>query len=229
MEPPLREDLRGQDLPEDELSETEQHLLRQMLDQKLEARLAKALEEKGVRKTAARFQLSSRRWWLAAAAVVVACSLGWWLYNWSGNEGEQLVDEALEQPFKLDGSNFRGDDDIDQQRAQSLTAYSNGDYETALQLISPLLADGRAENKDYFLAGLSSLYLSRYELAVEHFLQARALNSTAYADEISWHLGLAYFKLKENAKARAEFEKVANSSATRDNEKAEALLKAISQ
>ncbi len=230
MKAPLREQLRAQSLPEDELTDTEQQLLRQVLDQDLQAQWAKALAEKGVHRQAPGNLIRRLRPWLAAAAVILLLGFGiWWFMNTSQLDPLQMAALEVEQLSVPGGGFQRGDVQTDPQRSASYTAYENGKFQDALDGITPLLADSAAEASDHILAGLCNLKLPQpdYSTAIRHFLDARNSDSGNYADDLHWYLGLAYTLSGNKANALAELNAVANSPQSRNFRKAAELIKAL--
>lgn len=227
MKKNLREQLRSQPLPEDELSEKEQHLLQHLLDRDLEKKWSMALAEKGVHRDAPRFSIHRFRPWLVAAAVMMAGAFGWWLWISQQPDAQRMAETYLQQPFALNDDLRDGSVTDEPQRARSLQAYRNADYQTALNSVTPLLAEGRAG--DYFIAGLSNLYLSRYRDAAGCFEKAREIDPVVYNDEINWHLGLIYVMLDDREKATASLNKVIDSKSSRNREQARLLLESLSK
>ncbi len=207
MKAPLREQLRAQSLPEDELSEAEQQLLRAVLDQELQAKWAKALAEKGVHREVSGGKIRNLRPWLAAAAaIVLLCIAGWWLWSVVTPDTQQLATQRMEQLPDL-GSDFQRGETIseNEQRQKNYNAYRSGNFQTALDGITATINNGTAKVNEYILAGLCNLKLSKPEAAVNHFLEARRLDDTDnYADDLHLYLGLTYTLLNEKEKALEE-------------------------
>ena len=206
MKAPLREQLRAQSLPEDELSEAEQQLLREVIDRDLQAQWAKALAEKGVHREVSGGKIRSLRPWLAAAAaVVLLCIAGWWIWSIVTPDTQQLATQRIEQ-FSDPGSDFQRGETIseNEQRQKNYNAYRSGNFQTALDGITATINNGTAKVNEYILAGLCNLKLSKPEAAVNHFLEARRLDSGRYADDLRLYLGLTYTLLNEKEKALEE-------------------------
>ncbi|MFM9950511.1 MAG: hypothetical protein ACKV1O_21420, partial [Saprospiraceae bacterium] len=83
-------------------------------------------------------------------------------------------------------------------------AYQRGDFQVALDGITPFLKSGSAKSNDYILAGVCNLKLLKPEAAVNHFLEARRLDPGRYADDLRLYLGLTYTLLNEKEKALEE-------------------------
>lgn len=225
MKKNLREQLRSQSLPDDDLSEKEQQLLQHLLDKELEQKWAATLADKGVHRASPGFSLRRLRPWLMAAAILFAGAFGWWLWTSQQPKAQRMASVYLEQPFAINETLRDGQIGSDPQRSKSLQAYRDGNYRESLALITPLLPEKQAG--DYFLAGLSSLYLTDYNNAAGYFQQARSIEPGAYTDEINWYLGIAYIMLEDDDLAEAELDKVIKSGSSRNKAQAKALLDAL--
>lgn len=225
MKKNLREQLRSQPLPDDDLSEKEQQLLQHLLDKELEQKWAATLAGKGVHRASPGFSLRRFRPWLAAAAILLVGAFGWWLWISQQPTAQRMASAYLEQPFALNEALRDGQNGSNPQRTQSLQAYRDGNYRQSLALITPLLPENRAG--DYFLAGLSSLYLADYNNAAGYFQRAQSIEPAAYSDEINWYLGIAYVMLEEEDRAAAALDKVIKSGSSRNKAQAKALFDAL--
>ena len=208
MKTPLREQLRAQSLPEDELSEAEQQLLREVIDRDLQAQWTKALAAKGVHREPSRGKIRNLRPWLtAAAAVVLLCIAGWWIWNIATPDAVQLAILRVEQ-LSDPGSDFQRGETISEseQRQKNYNAYRSGNFQIALDGIMVAINNGTAKVNEYILAGLCNLKLSKPEAAVSHFLEARRLDTGLYTDDLHLYLGLTYSLLKEKEKALEELQ-----------------------
>lgn len=221
----LREQLQNQTLPEDELSDLEQQLLRQMLDRQLAKEWNQELEKQGIVRMAPTRSIRARLIpWMAAAAVILIGAFGW-LWLMQAPAPQRMAAQYLEQPFAWSGSNRDGDVNNDPERSRSLFAYQKGDYQTALNAISPLLALGQAE--DLFLAGLCYQNLSRHKEAVSMLEKARTADANFYRDEINWFLGLNYVMLGDKENARSALQRVVDSNSSRNKAAAHEILEKL--
>lgn len=226
MKKNIREQLKSQALPEEDLSAEEQQLLQQMLDKQLENKWAAALAKQGIHRAAPRLSRSVKlRPWLAAAALAVIALAAWLLLYALPSAAKRSASAYLEQNFSLSADTRDGIVDTSTQRTQSLRAYQNKDYQSALTIITPLLAEGHAA--DFLLAGLSNTYLKNYQAAAFQLESAQRMRPDFYTDEINWRLGLLYILLNDNAKARTVLNKVAESNSSRNRDEARKLLEKI--
>jgi len=229
MKPPLREQLRAQSLPEDELTEAEQQLLRAVLDQELQAKWAQALAEKGVHREVSGGKIRNLRPWLAAAAaIVLLCIAGWWLWSITTPNALQLANQGVEQLPDL-GSAFQRGETISEseQRKKNYNYYQSGNFQTALDGIALAINKGTANVNDYILAGFCNLKLSKPDAAAGFLLEARRLDDTGdYADDLRWYLGLAYTLNGEKEKALVELRPLVTGGKRKASEAA-ALIKVL--
>ncbi|MDZ4679958.1 MAG: hypothetical protein SH848_15455 [Saprospiraceae bacterium] len=229
MKAPLREQLRAQSLPEDELSEAEQQLLRAVLDEEMQAKWAQALAEKGVHREATQVRLRRLRPLLAiAASMLVLAVAAWWLWHASQPDAQELAFDEIAQLSAPIGNFQRGkNNETDSLRSATYTAYARGDFQSALNGFIALIEKDSATIEDYVLAGFCALKSSNPDLnaALRYFLEARKLDSGGYAEDIRWYLGLTYAGLNEKEKALEELR--AEASGGRKAEAARKLIKAL--
>jgi len=234
MKAPLREQLRAQSLPEDELSEAEQQLLRAVLDRETQAKWAQTLAEKGVRREApSGGNIRNLRPWLAAAAAVLLLGIaGWWLWGPATPDAGQVAEAEMEESSILVGDdyikNIRSENETaDQQRDSIQDAYSGGHFQKALDRIAALITAGTATEKDHILAGFCYLNLPEpdYNAAINAFLEAGNFYSGPI-DDLQWYLGLSYTLNGEKEKALEALRPLVTGN-TRKKEKAAALIEAL--
>lgn len=223
MKKNVRDLLRSQSLPEDDLSETEQELLRQMLNKQLGEKWAETLQEKGILRTEPPKAWRVRiRPLLATAAVLLFGAFGWW-YTWQQSATHKAT-AYLTAEFPVD--NFRrGDSKTQDLRQQMIDFYEKKDYQAVLNALSPILNEGRAE--DYFLAALCYQYLKQYREAADFLEKTRNADPTYNRDEVEWLRGLIYIVLDEKEQAKTALINVANSNSSRKKREAEELLEKI--
>jgi len=229
MKAPLREQLRAQSLPEDELSEAEQQLLRAVLDQELQAKWAQALAEKGVHRDAPKSRLSMLRPWLAVAATILLLAVaGWWFWSSPAPDGNQLLADEIGQLDAVSSVERSGNTQADSLRNRIATAYSNDSLQKALSGISVFIIDGTATVEDYVFAGICYLQSPEpdYAAAINAFLEARKFNSGRYNDDLYWYLGLAYGANGEKEKAIEELRPLVTGGKRKASEAA-ALIEAL--
>ncbi|NUN99911.1 MAG: hypothetical protein HUU01_04770 [Saprospiraceae bacterium] len=207
MKTPLRERLRAQTLPEDELSEAEQQLLREVIDRDLQAQWAKALAAQGVHREPASGKIRNLRPWLAVAATILLLAIaGWWMWNRSTPDADQMATVMIEEtPDPEFNAISRGTNEPAGQLKDINDAYLKHDYQTTLAGIMSYINNGTANVNDYVVAGWCNLRLSKPDTAAAFFLEARRLDDTGnYADDLRWYLGLSYTLLNEKEKALEE-------------------------
>lgn len=229
MKSPLRQQLKNQDLPEEELTDAEQQLLQKVLDRELSEKWAQNLAQQGVHRQVAPKLRLFRRQWLAVAASLLLVVAAWWLWNSANPKAQRLADNYLNEPFGLSSTTFRDDSQLAPQRKTALEAYQNRRYEAALSAVQSLITANQAQAADYFLAGLCYLYQPNpdYTAAAGYLSQARSLDPSKFNDEIAWYLSLAYIKLKDYKKASFELNQIINSNTSRQIKEAKNLLNLI--
>ena len=229
MKSPLRQQLKNQDLPEEELTDAEQQLLQKVLDRELSEKWAQNLAQQGVHRQVAPKLRLFRRQWLAVAASLLLVVAAWWLWNSANPKAQRLADNYLKEPFGLSSTTFRDDSQLAPQRKTALEAYQNRRYEAALSAVQSLITANQAQAADYFLAGLCSLYQANPDDqgAVNYFLNARAADPAKFADEIAWYLSLAYIRQHQPEKATAELSKIIEGNTSRNKDKAAELLREL--
>lgn len=221
----IREQLKNQNLPEDDLSDDEQQLLRQMLDRQLAKEWTEELKKQGIHRIPPMKPLRSRLLpWAAVAAFLLFGAFGWWWLT-QPPVPQKMAVQYLEQPFSWSESIRDGNGNINQQRARSQQAYQNGDYKAALNDIAPLIPEGRKE--DLLLAGLCHQNLSQYTEAISLLEKARAADPSFYRDEINWYIGLNYVMLHDNENARLALQRVADSNSSRNKQAAIEMLEKL--
>lgn len=231
MKAPLREQLRSQVLPEDDLSEVEQQLLQHLLDKELAAKWSTKLADQGLLKTPSTPLILKLRPWLIAASVLLIGVVAWWVWSFSRPQEQVLANEFLKESFALNEGFFRDDDGLDPQLKSSLAAYQKGDFPKALADISALIDAGQAKAADFYLAALCHLYSPQpnYAAATSLLLKARQSDSARFSDEISWYLSLAYIKQKSFDKATTELQTIVAGNTSRNIADAKVLLELLAE
>lgn len=193
------------------------------------------LHEMGVERNvpAMQFQASTIRKWLAAATILlVAGTLSWYFLGQSAlTPAQQMAGNYLEQPFRLNQGNTRGEASIEKNRGKAIEAFDMRQYEKSLQYLQIIEAEGQAKAADYFQMGLCLMYQKKpdYTAALRTFEAARKQDATVYADEINWFAGLCHLMSNQLEAARVELKKVAESASSRNRDAAVRILEQVGE
>ena len=142
-----------------------------------------------------------------------------------------MASNYLEQPFRLNQGNTRGEDSVELNRGKAFEAFEMKQYEKSLQYLQLIEAERSAKAPDYFQMGLCLMYQNTpdYTAALRTFEAARKLDATVYADEINWFAGLCYLMNNQSDAAAMELKKVAESASSRNRDAAARLLEQVGQ
>lgn len=164
---------------------------------------------------------------LGIAAAVIIILAGIWVFRPVADTPADMFAEnfqAYPPPARL-----RGDTNQDQIWSNARDAYVQADYAQAAQQLEFLLAQDSTAQPAYllhFYAGVSQLAqpTPEVEKAISH-LEIVTRTDSDYVQPAQWYLALAYLQNKEQQKAKALLEELANSNYRK--EAVESLLKGL--
>ncbi len=223
-------------LKEEEWEQMAQQLLNAKFDKELGAEWEKKLQAKGVYRTppiqgSRSLRTVNIRQYLSVAAVFLLIAAGTWFMFFRSplSPTQQLASSHLEQPFRMNSGNTRGDDSIEKNRGMALEAFSNRQYEKSLNYLQKVESEGQAKASDYFQMGLCLMYQVKpdYQNALKMYDLATASDAMAYQDEIHWFSALCQLMLGQNQAAKSNLEKVIASKSSRNQLDAQKILDAL--
>ncbi len=135
---------------------------------------------------------STKKSWYAIAAVLLFLITAGFLWQIMGNEPE--FNEYFEPFDQL--RIFRGDGDLG---ANGMEAYSREEYEEAFNLLSEINENEIDLELKFYLA-VSALASDRTSQSIVLF-EDLAKSDSKYHQQVSWYLGLAYWKNEQPDKA----------------------------
>jgi hypothetical protein len=221
-------------LSNDDWEQLAQRLLNAKFDREKQAEWAGHLAKQGISRSAPaarRIELYSAWKLMAAASVlIVLASVSWYFFLRSPlSAAQQMAGNYLEQPFRLNQGNTRGEDSIEKNRGKAYEAFDNKQYEKAVQYLQIVESNGQAKSSDFFQTGLCLMYQKHpdYPGAIRSFKAARQLDPAAYTDEINWFSGLCYLMIDDKPSAENALKLVVDSPSSRNRDAAVDLLKAL--
>lgn len=150
-----------------------------------------------------------RRLLALAAAFLVLLAAVWFVGKQP--QPQALADGYIAQngPFRFP-SNHRGNDQTANWRTRATEAYQSEHYADAAKILetatpSPDSLDGA----DWFLLGAAYFYGGNNEASIPCFEKAQT-KAPQYADDLKWHLALAYLRLGKPDQARPFLTALAN-------------------
>lgn len=224
-------------LSDEEWEKLTQHLLNAKFDREKSKEWAQMLKEQGIERNPTLIHSPVKRLNLprfaaiAAAFIALAAATWFFVLQPRGETVRTLAANHLEQPFRFNGGNTRGEDSMEKNRGRALEAFANKDYEKSLDYLQQVEAEGQAKAADYFQMGLCLLYQKNadYRGALNAFNKATDNDPNAYKDEIYWFSALCYIQLGDNTQAGKALNHVIESPSSRDQEKARQLLEAMNE
>ena len=215
------------DLSEKGWEKLANNLLNAKFDKLRQQRFEKMLAEEGVHRKEKSIRIVYLRKTLAiAASFLLVIAAGWFLFAGGQDEALLLANQYLEQPFRLNEGNNRGDDTVEKNRGKALEAYDNQHYESALEYLLDIEAQGSTKASDYFQMGLCLMYQQKpnFNEAIKAFNKTRKMDTTLYHDEIDWFLSLCYLKIGDKKEAINYLIKIKTSPSSRQQDAANKLL-----
>ena len=185
-------------------------LIRGQRDAENRERWAQQLQATGIQKDVTfRTFFTPRRLLALAAAFLVLLAAVWFVGKQP--QPQALADGYIAQngPFRFP-SNHRGNDQTANWRTRAAEAYQSEHYADAAKILetatpSPDSLDGA----DWFLLGAAHFYAGNSEAAIPCFEKAQT-KAPQYADDLKWHLALAYLRLGKPDQARPFLTALAN-------------------
>lgn len=219
-------DKSGQ-LTEEEWEELAQTLLDAKFDYEHQKKLAASMAKRGIHripKPVTKFSI--KRILTIAASALILLTAGWFVFSNTDSNVQELAQEYLEQPFKLNEGNIRGQNKIEENRGKAIEAYNNQDFEKAIKYLQLIESEGQAIATDFFQMGLCFIHQKQpdYRNALAAFNRVRSLDENKYVNEMNWLSGLCAVMLKENDLAKNYLKKVVDSRSSRQQEAAMTLL-----
>ncbi|MBL7825039.1 MAG: hypothetical protein JNJ57_00295 [Saprospiraceae bacterium] len=217
-------------LKDDEWESLAQSMILAKFDRDKMKQWSDQLEQMEVRRNAPAFHFSMPRLkrLLAAATLLLAFStLAWYfLLHDSRSPAQQMAAMHLEQPFRLNQGNTRGEASVEKNRGQAIEAFEMKMYEKSLRYLRTIESEGHAKASDYFQMGLCLMYQPSpdYGAAVRAFETAGRLDPVAYLDERNWFTGLCQLMNNNVGAAKIALQKVIDSPSSRNREAALELI-----
>lgn len=185
-------------------------LIRGQRDAENRERWAQQLQTTGIQKDATfRAFFTPRRLLALAAAFLVLLAAVWFVGK--PPKPQALADGYIAQngPFRFP-SNHRGNDQTANWRTRAAEAYQSEHYADAAKILetattSPDSLDGA----DWFLLGAAYFYGGNNDASIPCFEKAQT-KAPEYADDLKWHLALAYLRLGKPDQARPFLTALAN-------------------
>ncbi|MEO1264037.1 MAG: hypothetical protein AAFZ15_34850 [Bacteroidota bacterium] len=218
------------DLSEQGWEKLANNLLNAKFDETRIRRMEKIMEQEGIYRTQKPSPFISYQKTLAiAASFLLLLTIGWLLFNGGQDSAQILANQHLEKPFQLNEGDHRGEDTVEITRGKALEAYNNQHYESALEYLLNIEAQGSIEASDYFQMGLCLMYQQKpnFKEAIKAFNKTKEKNTTIYKDEINWLLSLCYIMTDNKNEAINYLNKILDSSSSRQQDAAKKLLEEI--
>ena len=196
----------------DELSETElESISEELIQAKFDRDKRKTWEQRlkddfGVEKEPVQKKQLGSFIKLAVAAAVV-CILGIVTYNiitFTTPSYEIVVEDAIESLISIDNHAVvtRGDETVDAQVLNALTAYKNQEYDKSIARWEAIIATEKIQGIVNYNLALCYIHKksSEPQKAIQYLIEAR--KDKTVQEEANWALALAYLQANQKAEAK---------------------------
>jgi len=221
-------------LRDEEWEQVAQTLMNAKFDRQKKAEWASKLRAEGIyRTTHGTISLGStkiRKFLAAASVLFLLAAAGWHFFGKSPlSSAQRLAGQYLEQPFRLNQGNTRGEDSIEKNRGKAYESFEMKQFEKSLNYLRIIESDGQAKAADFFQMGLCLMYQKEpdYAKAVQAFNAVKQSDPAAYSDEINWFSGLCLLMKGDEKAAANSLQKVVDSTSSRNRDAAIELLKKL--
>ncbi len=120
---------------------------------------------------------------------------------------QAFIDDTHKSPTVLRAS-------LDEQWSKAIQEYNEGDFDTMIATMNPIIETGAPTTEQYFYFALANLYLEeeQYDVALEYFDLTQQQDPAVYLEDISWYKALIFLKRNEGEKAKTQLMKIQSSS-----------------
>jgi len=183
-----------------------------------------ALEKQAEQRPTPVKPMGKNRLWYAIAASVALLITAYFIFFHTGSEPEELFAEYFEPYPALAYAPNRNDTVAENLKEQAFGAYSNENYDEAINLFQQIL-EKEDEPVVWFYLGNAYLAGNQPENAIQAFNKTLE-NNTDVTNQSQWFLALSYLANNNPDRAVDVLEQLSNTNSTYKN-KAEQLLQTL--